>query len=64
MDWCYETERPPASPAGVVGLRVADCSILAEIVHGNTHAPAIMIGENAADMILEATKTRALAATA
>ena len=38
---------------GVKRLRVADASIMPQIISGNTNATAVLIGEKCADMLLQ-----------
>ena len=42
---------PELRVRGVDGLRVADASVMPVITGGNTHAPTVMIGEKAAELI-------------
>ncbi|MFI0409278.1 GMC family oxidoreductase [Actinomadura sp. 3N508] len=47
------TVDPRLRVRGVPGLRVADASVMPSITRGHTHAPAVMIGEYAADLVLQ-----------
>jgi choline dehydrogenase-like flavoprotein len=44
---------PRLKVKGVENLRVADASIMPEIIRGNTNIPCMMIGDKVAEMILE-----------
>jgi choline dehydrogenase len=41
---------------GIAGLRIADCSVFPFVPSGNTHAPAVLVGERVADFILADTE--------
>ena len=42
---------PELRVRGVDGLRVADASVMPTLIRGHTNAPAIVIGEVAADLL-------------
>jgi choline dehydrogenase-like flavoprotein len=42
---------PQLRVRGVDGLRVVDASVMPTIIRGHTHAPSVLIGEKAADLI-------------
>ena len=43
---------PQLRVKGIVGLRVADASVMPSVIGGNTNAPSVMIGERCADFVL------------
>jgi choline dehydrogenase-like flavoprotein len=45
---------PALRVRGIDGLRVADASVMPTIIRGHTHAPSVLIGEKAADLIRSA----------
>ncbi len=45
---------------GIDGLRVADASIMPTLIGGNTNAPAMVVGEMAARMILQQTESASI----
>jgi choline dehydrogenase len=42
---------PELRVRGVDGLRVADASVMPTLIRGHTHAPSVLVGEKAADLI-------------
>ena len=45
---------PELEVRGVRGLRVADASVIPTAIRGHTHAPSLLIGAKAADLIVVA----------
>ena len=45
---------PQLRVRGVDGLRIADASVMPTIIRGHTHAPSVLIGEKASDLIKSA----------
>jgi choline dehydrogenase len=42
---------PELRVRGIDGLRVVDASVMPSTIRGHTHAPSVLIGEKAADLI-------------
>jgi choline dehydrogenase len=42
---------PELRVRGVDGRRVADASVMPTLICGHTHAPSVLVGEKAADLI-------------
>ena len=55
---------PELRVRGVEGLRVADASIMPDVVAANTHVATMVIGEKAADLVRAAMPAGAAAAAA
>jgi choline dehydrogenase-like flavoprotein len=47
---------PALRVRGVDGLRVVDASVMPTIIRGHTHAPSVLIGEKAADLVRSASR--------
>jgi len=47
---------PELEVRGVRGLRVADASVMPNIIRGHTHAPSVLIGAKAADLVAAANR--------
>ncbi len=44
---------PKLKVYGIDGLRIADASVMPHVISGNTNAPSIMIGEKAAEILIQ-----------
>jgi choline dehydrogenase len=54
---------PRLKVRGIAGLRIADGSVMPTLVNGNTNAACVMIGEKAADLVLQDARSPAAQAT-